>query len=225
MSDQTEIVEIEWSEGRVPIARRFDDPYFSLTDGRNETRFVYLSGNQLPARFRPDFHIAELGFGTGLNLFCAWEAWNASGKAGPLKYTSFEAYPLAAEDIRRAMSNWATLRPMVEQVLDNWSDEKFHLETDTLDLKVIIGDARETVPAWHGNADAWFLDGFSPAKNPEMWEPDLLRAVAKHTNSGGTFATFTAASAVREALGLAGFDVMRTKGFDRKKHMTVGRYP
>ncbi|MEM6618639.1 MAG: tRNA (5-methylaminomethyl-2-thiouridine)(34)-methyltransferase MnmD, partial [Pseudomonadota bacterium] len=92
-------------------------------------------------------------------------------------------------------------------------------------LEIIKGDARETLPRWGGTVDAWFLDGFSPAKNPAMWDADLLRAVAAHTRPGGTCATYTAAGAVRRALAAAGFEVTRATGFGRKRHMTRGRLP
>lgn len=87
---------------------------------------------------------------------------------------------------------------------------------------MIIGDARHTLPAWDGVADAWFLDGFAPARNPELWEAPLLAQVAAHTAPGGTFATYTAAGAVRRALDAAGFDVARVPGYGRKRHMSRG---
>ena len=87
---------------------------------------------------------------------------------------------------------------------------------------MIVGDARDTLPAWQGRADAWFLDGFSPAKNPELWGADLLAQVAAHTAPGGSFATYTAAGHVRRALQAAGFQVERQPGHGRKRHMTAG---
>ena len=89
----------------------------------------------------------------------------------------------------------------------------------------MIGDARETLPAWGGRADAWFLDGFSPAKNPELWCDALMEQVARHTAAGGTFATYTAAGHVRRALAAAGFTVERRAGHGRKRHMSVGVMP
>jgi tRNA U34 5-methylaminomethyl-2-thiouridine-forming methyltransferase MnmC len=88
-----------------------------------------------------------------------------------------------------------------------------------------MGDARETLPQWQGRADAWFLDGFSPAKNPELWSPDLMAEVARHTKPGGTFATYTAAGFVRRGLQAAGFGVERRKGHGHKRHMTAGKLP
>jgi tRNA U34 5-methylaminomethyl-2-thiouridine-forming methyltransferase MnmC len=209
--------QLTWRQG-VPVSERFNDPYFSLEDGVAETRHVFLGGNELPARFRPGFHIAELGFGTGLNLLVAWQAWRQSGIAGPLRFTSFEAYPLAKPDMARALS--AHDLPGTEALLSAWPED---LVTETLELRIIHGDARETLPAWEGRADAWFLDGFAPAQNPELWEPRLLAEVARHTAEGGSFATYSAAGAVRRALAEAGFEVTRKPGFGRKRHMSAGR--
>ena len=91
-----------------------------------------------------------------------------------------------------------------------------------MDLQLILGDARETLPRWPGRADAWFLDGFSPAKNPELWGESLMAEVARHTAPGGTFATYTAAGHVRRSLAAAGFAVERAPGFAGKRHMTKG---
>jgi tRNA U34 5-methylaminomethyl-2-thiouridine-forming methyltransferase MnmC len=97
------------------------------------------------------------------------------------------------------------------------------VQLDRLDLTVIEGDARATLPAWSGSADAWFLDGFAPARNPELWEPALIAEVARHTRPGGTAATYSAAGEVRRALSAAGFAVERRAGHGRKRHMTVAR--
>jgi tRNA U34 5-methylaminomethyl-2-thiouridine-forming methyltransferase MnmC len=217
---------IEWREagagGRVPVSRRFDDPFFSLDNGFAETRHVFLAGNGLPERFRAGFHIAELGFGTGLNLVAATLAWAAAGVQGPLGFTSFEAFPLAGDDIRTALAAFpeaAEFSDPIARALD--TDGRIEMP-GLLSARIVIGDARQTVPAWEGCADAWFLDGFAPARNPEMWEPALLRAVAAHTAPGGTCATYSAAGAVRAGLADAGFAVARVPGYGRKRHMTRG---
>jgi tRNA U34 5-methylaminomethyl-2-thiouridine-forming methyltransferase MnmC len=213
---------IDWRDGRVPVSQRFDDPFYSLDDGLAETRHVFLAGNGLPERFRPDFHIAELGFGTGLNLVAAALAWESSGTQGPLTFTSFEAYPLAGHDIRAALAAFPEAAPFTEAIATALEGGG-RIDTPALSARVILGDARETVPAWDGMADAWFLDGFSPARNPELWEPALLQSVARHTLPGGTCATYSAAGAVRQALAEAGFMVERIPGYGRKRHMTRGR--
>ncbi len=219
--DQT--APISWIDGRVPRSCRFDDPYYSPQGGLAETRHVFLAGNGLPERFRPGFHIAELGFGTGLNALAAWAAWNASGMRGPLRFTSFEAFPIAPDDMARALAAFPELEELTRALLACWSAGPGSFTLPGLRLTVITGDARRTLPAWPGRADAWFLDGFAPAKNPELWQPDLLEQVARHTRPGGSLATYTAAGRVRRALADAGFLVERRPGFGRKRHMTAAR--
>ncbi len=206
MAHQT--AEITWTDSGVPVSSRFDDPYFSLGNGLEETNHVFLSGNDLPARFRDGFHIAELGFGSGLNFLAALAAFRLADIPGRLHYTSFEAFPMSVDDRARALSHYPDL-PL--DALNGAND---------VVLSVVLGDARETLASWEGRADAWFLDGFSPAKNPELWEADLLEQVARHTVMGGTAATYTAAGFVRRNLEAAGFTVTRAPGYGRKRHMT-----
>lgn len=210
---------LDWRDGTIPIATRFDDPYFSLSGGLAETRHVFLQGNGLPDRFRDSFQIAELGFGTGLNLLATVLAYPGPGH---LTFTSFEAFPMAAPDIARALAAFPELAPIVPEFLAQWASGATTLHFPNLTARIILGDARTTLPAWDGQADAWFLDGFSPAKNPELWSADLMTEVARHTALGGTFATYTAAGHVRRALEDAGFTVTRQPGFGRKRHMTTG---
>lgn len=217
MQDQR--AELEWRDGAVPVSVRFDDPYFSLDNGLAETRHVFLGGNDLPARFVDGFRIAELGFGTGLNFLTTWAAWRATGVAGRFHFTSFEAFPMVRADMEQALTAFPELSELAGEMIaglhaggpGSFADATLH---------VIEGDARQTLPAWEGRADAWYLDGFSPAKNPELWEPDLMAEVARHTNPHGTAATYTAAGFVRRGLADAGFDVTRAPGYGRKRHMT-----
>lgn len=220
MNDQR--AEITWRDGTTPVSTRFDDPYFSVDDGLAETRHVFLAGNDLPARFVDRFHIAELGFGTGLNLLTALHAFIDAGCRGKLHFTSFEAFPMTRDEAATALSHFPDLTDLSAPLLDTWLQSSFRVETPHLSAHVIIGDARETISSMQAKADAWFLDGFSPAKNPELWEPDLLRDIGRQTNTQGTFATYTAAGHVRRALQDAGFDVQRIAGYGRKRHMSVG---
>ena len=219
-NQRTEGHGLDWRDG-VPVSALFDDPFYSLENGLAETRHVFLSGNDLPARFAPGFRVAELGFGTGLNLVAAHAAWQAADVSGPLTVTSFEAFPVKPEEALRALAHFPEaegLAPLIAEALAGSG----RIETPTLDFTLVQGDAREMVPAWDGAADAWFLDGFSPAKNPELWEPALMQAVFDHTAVSGTFATYSAAGAVRRALSDAGFAVNRRPGYGRKRHMSVG---
>jgi tRNA U34 5-methylaminomethyl-2-thiouridine-forming methyltransferase MnmC len=209
---------VTW-RGGTPVAAEFDDPYFSLSDGLAETEHTFLAGNDLPARLRDGFRVAELGFGTGLNALATARACEAKGVAAD--YTSFEAFPIAADDMSRALAAFPALAPWADALVAAWPAERIALPG--LVLTVIPGDARETLRRWAGRADAWFLDGFAPARNPEMWGAPLLTEVARHTAPGGTFATYTAAGQVRRDLIAAGFAVERRPGHGRKRHMTVGR--
>lgn len=213
--------DLDWRDGIVPVSRRFDDPFFSLADGLAETRHVFLAGNDLPARFRPGFRIAELGFGTGLNLLATRIA--AEGQTGPIHFTSFEAFPLEAGQIARALEAFPEARAVADGFLAEWAAGRREFTLGPVQVRVIVGDARDTLPLWDDVADAWFLDGFSPAKNPELWSDALMDQVGRHTAPGGTFATYTAAGHVRRALASAGFAVERRAGHGRKRHMTVGR--
>ncbi|WP_170416326.1 tRNA (5-methylaminomethyl-2-thiouridine)(34)-methyltransferase MnmD [Ruegeria atlantica] len=210
--------ELTWTEDQIPVSDRFDDPYYSLQNGLEETRHVFLAGNDLPARFAPGFHIAELGFGTGLNMLTVWSEWEKSGQTASLAFTSFEAFPMEVEDMERALAAFPELAPWSTRFLAHWKGDACDL--GTLRLEVVEGDARQTLQAWKGVADAWFLDGFSPAKNPELWGAELMQQVADHTATGGTAATYTAAGFVRRGLEDAGFTVTRTPGYGRKRHMT-----
>ena len=206
---------LTWREGGVPVSTRFDDPYFSLAGGLAETRHVFLDGNDLPARLGPGFHVAELGFGTGLNCLAL-----AAVAQVPVKMTSFEAFPMDPAQMAKAHEAFPELAGLARQLRANLGGDLVQVGQVTLDL--VIGDARQTLPLWQGRADAWFLDGFSPAKNPELWSDDLLAEVGRHTTPDGTFATYTAAGFVRRGLDAAGFTVQRRPGFGRKRHMSVG---
>lgn len=218
--DQSEQSGLEWRDGDVPVSLRFDDPYYSLDNGLAETRHVFLAGNDLPARFQDGFHIAELGFGTGLNLLAAAQAWRDAGCAGQLRFTSFEAYPLSPDDMIKAQAAFPVVSEIARDLAPYWTAGAVQIDLPWLKFELVEGDARETLPAWGGAADAWFLDGFSPAKNPELWNEALMAAVGQATASGGTAATYTAAGFVRRGLEDAGFTVTRVPGFGRKRHMT-----
>lgn len=209
---------LDWQGGIVPVSRRFDDPYFSLAGGLAETRHVFLTGNGLPERLCAGFHVAELGFGTGLNLL----ATHLLAPKVPLRYTTFEAFPLTAEEMARSHAAFPEAAAVADPLVEAWAQGKRRFTLGAILVEVIEADARVALPLWQGLADAWYLDGFSPAKNPELWGADLMADVARHTAPGGTFATYSAAGHVRRALEAAGFTVTRAKGFGTKRHMSTG---
>lgn len=218
----------------VPVSDAFGDTFFSRSGGEAEVRHVFLQGNGLPARWaedwngEPGFQIAELGFGTGLSFLTTLECWVETRRPGQhLTFTSFEAYPVSRDVLARSLCACERSFQVRDALVDAWSPLRsgvWGLEFDqTCRLEVVFGDARETVADWPGQADAWFLDGFAPAKNPEMWEADLMKAVAEKTRSGGTCATYSAAGWVRRNLEAAGFEMAKCAGFGRKREMLAGR--
>ncbi|MBT5001400.1 MAG: tRNA (5-methylaminomethyl-2-thiouridine)(34)-methyltransferase MnmD [Tateyamaria sp.] len=217
---QDQWTQLKWRDGMVPISVQFDDPYFSLDNGLAETKHVFLDGNFLPARFQDGFHVAELGFGTGLNFLTTWQAWREADIFGKLYFSSFEAYPMSSTDMNIALQSFPTLKNFTKKLMNAQISGSVVFDFGDVELKLIHGDARITLPIWTEKADAWFLDGFSPVKNPELWGVDLMRQVAAHTKPKGTAATYTAAGFVRRGLEDAGFIVERVPGYGRKRHMT-----
>lgn len=215
---------VEWRDGIVPVSRRFDDPYFSLDGGLAETGHVFLAGNGLPGRFGGVFRIGELGFGTGLNAVATLALWRGAGRSGSVRFTSFEAFPLAVTEMARALGAFPEVAEAVPVVLSAVAAGGGEVEPG-FGLEIVRGNVRDTLPAWDGVVDAWYLDGFAPAKNPEMWGAEVLRAVAERLVPGGTLATYTAAGFVRRGLAEAGLEVARVPGYGRKRHMTCARKP
>lgn len=224
MAAMDQSADVAWRDGVIPVSTRFDDPYFSLNNGLAETRHVFLAGNDLPARLRDGFEVAELGFGTGLNLLALAALWRDMGAPGVIRFTSFEAFPMTADEMGRALTAFPELADLAAASVAQWGVGR-RIELPGVVAEVIVGDARYTLPRWQGRADAWFLDGFSPAKNPELWSGDLMTEIARHAAPGGTFATYTAAGHVRRSLAAAGFAVSRVPGHAGKRHMSRGEMP
>ena len=214
---------LDWSQDGAPRSRRFDDVYFSTAGGLEESRAVFLAGCRLPDawRGRDHFVVGELGFGTGLNVLALLELWRRSRPPdGRLSIFSVEAFPLSREDAARALGAWPELADLAGPLLRRWpTAEGFHRIDlpglgSSLDLAIL--EACDALAAWSGRADAWFLDGFSPARNPEIWRQEVLDLVARRSAPGARAATFTIAGAVRRGLASAGFEVARRPGFGRK---------
>jgi tRNA U34 5-methylaminomethyl-2-thiouridine-forming methyltransferase MnmC len=219
---------LEWRDGDFPVSTQFDDPYYSVVDGRAETDHVFIKGNKLHERW-PDMKsctIAELGFGTGLNFLETVRQWQALDlNDHKLHFISFEQYPVTKEEMDKALSHWQELEARANRLIEVWHTEK-SIEVDfseTIKLTIHMGDANALLPELNFKADAWYLDGFSPAKNPQLWNETLMIEVGKHTAPQGTFATYTAAGFVKRGLQAAGFEVKKTKGFGRKRDMLIGQ--
>lgn len=221
--------DLDWTEAGSPIARRFGDVYYADADGRAETKHVFLAGNDLPDRWRgrSSFAIGELGFGVGLNLLTLWAEWEADPeRCDTLRFASVEAAPPTADAIRRALARWPDLSEKTEALLaEQWPPPPglSRRRLGPIDLELWIGDVADLPDAWGRARDAWFLDGFSPAKNPEMWRLELMKGLRARTAPGGGVATYAAAGWVRRNLSAAGFDIARAPGFGRKREMLRGR--
>jgi tRNA 5-methylaminomethyl-2-thiouridine biosynthesis bifunctional protein len=225
--------DIDWIAGEPPRSRAYGDVYFSRDDGLAEARAVFLDGCGLPEAWaeRRTFTVAELGFGTGLNIVALLDLWSrARPPGGQLAIFSVEAHPMDVADARRALAAWPEVSSLAQMVLNRWPrpTRGFHrLDFPSLGatLDVATLEAGDALSAWSGRADAWFLDGFSPALNPEMWRPELMALVAERSAPGARLATYTVASAVRRGLAEAGFQLERKPGFGRKRERLEGRLP
>lgn len=214
----------DWRDG-VLHSRRFGDVYFSRDGGLEEAQAVFLRGCGLPERWRGSSHftVGELGFGTGLNVLALLDLWrHTRPPAGRLHIFSVEGYPLAHGDLARALADWPALADLAAPLLSRWPGATpgfhridWHDLKATLDLAIL--DVETALHQWDGKADAWFLDGFAPARNPEMWREPVLAQVATHCAPGARLATYSVAGDVRRGLAAQGFTVSRLPGFGRKR--------
>ena len=172
---------LQWKQDGTPVDTGVDDVYFSVEDGLAEARAVFLAGCGLPGRFagKDSFTVAELGFGTGLNFLALWQLWRANrADSAWLHFVSFEGFPLDKEDAARALAAWPELAQLTEKFIENWPIRAKGVRRvvwveERLTLTLHIGDIAETLAKAQVQADAWFLDGFSPAKNEDMWAESL----------------------------------------------------
>ncbi|KKD01454.1 bifunctional tRNA (5-methylaminomethyl-2-thiouridine)(34)-methyltransferase MnmD/FAD-dependent 5-carboxymethylaminomethyl-2-thiouridine(34) oxidoreductase MnmC [Photobacterium halotolerans] len=238
---QIENAVLDWNEAGTPVSHDFDDVYFSNANGLEETRYVFLQQNGLPTRWetfdRRRFVVAETGFGTGLNFLAVWQWFKAFRQANPdasvqaLHFISFEKFPVTREDLIKAHQSWPELADLARQLHAHYPPavadcHRLVLEDGMITLDLWFGDIQTSLPqVWtpaSGLVDAWFLDGFAPSKNPEMWNQDLFDGMAALAREGCTAATFTAAGFVRRGLIDAGFDMKKVKGFGYKRDMLAG---
>ena len=212
----------------TPVSQAFEDVYFSRDGGIEETSYVFMKGNGLPERWQAKerFTIAELGFGTGLNFLVALKAFRATAPAGAtLHYMGIEAYPFKRQVLAELLALQPELAGEAAELLAAWplrlpGLHRIHLPQVVLTL--MIGEVAEMMAEIALPVDAWFLDGFAPAKNPTMWGDDILSRVGTLSAPDATFATFTAAGAVKRGLQAAGFAVEKIPGFGHKREMLIG---
>ena len=230
---------IYYNEQGTPMSTLFEDVYFSNESGLEETQYVFLQKNGLPQRFlnhdRRYFHIIETGFGTGLNFLLAWHNFRITQKQAPaaccerLYFSTFEKYPISHTDLTKALQHWPMLAELAALLLAQYPKplagcHRLQFDNGRVTLDLWLGDVHDSMPQLNkkNTADAWFLDGFAPSKNPQMWQPELFAQMARLSRVGSTVATFTCAGLVRRGLADVGFTVKKTKGHGRKKEMCIG---
>jgi tRNA 5-methylaminomethyl-2-thiouridine biosynthesis bifunctional protein len=227
---KVEPVELEFDAAGAPYSRRYGDVYASRDGAAGQARHVFLGGNDLPARWagRGQFVVLETGFGLATNFLATWQAWRDDpARPRRLHFVSVERHPLAAADLLRAAP--AELTSLAAQLAEQWplplpGLHRLAFEGERVVLTLALGDAADLVPKLALGADAFYLDGFAPERNPEMWSPPLLRALARLARPGARLATWCTARAVRDALAESGFTIERRAGFGHKREMLAARF-
>ncbi len=224
--------DVAWTPGEPPRSRAFDDVYFSREDGLAEARAVFLAGCDLPEAWqgKDRFTVAELGFGTGLNIVALLDLWRRSRPPGArLNIFSVEGQLMSRAQAARALAGWPQVADVVAALLERWPRlargyHRLDLAAFGATLDIAVMEVEGGLEGWSGRADAWFLDGFAPSRNPEMWRPEVIDLVAKRSAPGARLATYTVAAAVRRDLAAAAFRVDRKPGFGRKRERLEGRF-
>lgn len=227
--------QIDWDELGRPHSRQYDDIYFSKDQSLEETSHVFIEQNDLRQRFAAlapgeCFVIGETGFGTGLNFLYAWQLFEQLAPAGArLHFISAEKFPLTRDDLRRALALWPGMASQGQALLAQYvavheGYQPFLFDNGRISLTLMIGDAREQFEKLDGRIDAWFLDGFAPAKNPDMWTPELFAQLGRLSVPGTTLGTFTSTGWVRRALIAVGFGMKRIPGIGKKWEVLRGLF-
>lgn len=232
MSDPIVPAAVSLHDGAL-YSEQFGDIYCSVAGGAGESRHVFLAGNDLPARWREidDFTIVETGFGAGLNFLSTWQAFRESAPAQVrLHYVSVEKHPFRADDLTRIHASWPQFATLLAALHAAYPPlvagfHRLHFDRGRVGLTLLFGDALAQLSELNAVADAFYLDGFAPARNPEMWTSALCAQLARLAAPGATAATYSVAGAVRRALADAGFVVERRPGYARKREMLVARAP
>ncbi len=231
--DFLKLAELDWTEDGQPLSSVYGDVYFSREGGLAESRAVFLAGCGMPQVWhgRTHFTVAELGFGTGLNILALLDLWRRERPAGGhLHIWSVEAHPLWKQALEQAHAAWPDLSDISRQIVDRWpiltpGTHRLSLPDCHATLDLAFGEVEPMLRQWSGRADAWFLDGFAPATNPAMWSDEVLSLVGQRSAPGARAATFTVAGQVRRGLAAAGFEVEKKPGHGRKRERLEAVYP
>ncbi|EOQ97516.1 S-adenosyl-L-methionine-dependent methyltransferase [Leptospira wolbachii serovar Codice str. CDC] len=232
---------IEFKDG-VPVSVLFDDVYFSKQGGWEESQFVFVSGNEIQSKLegndKPTFRIGELGFGSGLNVFVTLDVWKLSKNPPPVTFISLEGYPLTANILLTLNASYPDKDLWFEELIcsyesatQTWEKDpsknlwtyhwKHTYNQNSFTLQVYFGDIKDCLPNFP-EIHSWYLDGFSPGKNPDMWSSEVLKQLREKSIVGTSFATFSSAGFLRRNLAELGFVVEKKKGFGRKREMISG---
>ncbi len=230
---------IDWQDG-VPVSRQFGDVYFSRQDGLAETRHVFLQGNNLAERLaqlpaRVCFQVGELGFGTGLNVLALWQLWQQvrPDNHSRLHVVTVEKHPLTRQDLARAHEVWPELSAVSRQLLSQYppalpGPHRMIFAEERFSVDLWLGDADEILPEIIADRvmDAWFLDGFAPSCNPELWQQTILSQVMRLSAQGRTtYASFSVAGVVKQGLRAHGVTITRPPGYGLKRQMLKAHWP
>jgi tRNA 5-methylaminomethyl-2-thiouridine biosynthesis bifunctional protein len=233
----------------IPFSADFDDIYHSEAGGIGQAEYVFIKGNDLPRRWsgRTLFSIFETGFGLGLNFLATWAHWRRDPLACTrLHFVSVEKHPFSRDDLQAYLSSlhrsaaahlseaeltplYAALVPLAQMLCEQWpvlvpGMHRLEFDGGRVVLTLIFGDALKVLPTLSLRADAFYLDGFSPAKNPALWSTPIFKCLTRFAAPGASIATYTIAAAVRNGLVDAGFVVDRTAGYTFKRDMLIGRF-
>ena len=215
----------------IPYSERFGDVYHSAAGALEQARHVFLRGNGLPERWagRSRFVVLETGFGLGLNVLATWQAWRRDPRrGGRLHFVSIEKHPYSLQDLRTLHENYPELKDEAAQLHSRWpvlvsGGHRAELDSGRVVLTVFFSDVK-VLRDLRLAADAFYLDGFAPQKNPDMWSPQTLRALSRLAAPGATAATWSVAGSVRSALEETGFAVEKKPGFGSKREMLVAQF-
>jgi len=234
--------DIQWSEKGLPVSIRFDDKYFCDESGLEESKYIFCGGNDLRRRWlnldvrQEEFVVAETGFGTGLNFLTAWQLWReCQPRFKGFHYISVEQFPLSVDQLTQSLNLWPSLSEQSQQLIKSYPTPKqqihqLHFFEDKIKLTLVFDHVNLGLELIKEQVlgsqfvDAWFLDGFAPPKNPEMWSVEVFKQMSQLSQSGTTFSTFTVAGSVRRGLALVGFDLDKVQGFGRKRQMLQGTF-
>lgn len=244
-----EYASIEFTQEGVPFSALFNDVYFSKGSGIDETRHVFIDGNDLTTRFKAldakesgQFTIIETGFGSGLNFLVTWQLWQQYAPSHwQLHYLSVEKYPMKRDDLVKCCQVWPELEEFSQKLIASYPvlTPGFHriVLSNSVSLTLMLGDASEMlkqlmvtdapvlaqqIRSW--TVDAWFLDGFSPKKNTDLWQPSLFKQMALLSDENTTLATYTVSGLVKQGLRAAGFNLAKRTGFGCKRQMLTAKY-